>query len=224
MRFSYYAQKIGLWVAVFGLTGLLFFLFVNPRFLGIQNNILKLLILAMISIISYYAYRRMNDFRLNKGLDGEYEVLKVLRTLPKEYLRIRDFHSEKLGNIDFIVVGPTGVWTIEVKNYKTKKITVENDELFGDGFSVDELRKQAYSGAKILHDYLNSRNIFCPVNPILVLTNPETDIRLGLSRIKGVNVIGIKWLTKVLTEHEKSLTVEKCKQISYEIKKRTSII
>lgn len=220
MRFSYYIQKTGPWLAIFGLTGLLFLL-INYLHLDFTT---KLALTGIIAVISWYAYNRMNDFALNKGLDGEYEVLKVLRTLPEEYLRIRDFKLGKSGNIDFIVVGPTGVWAIEVKNHKTKNITIVNDELYGDGFSIDELRKQTYSGAKVLQDYLNSQNIFCPVNPLLVFTNPETEIRLGKRRVNGVSIVGIKWLKKIITEQEESLTSENRDHIKKEIIKKTSIL
>lgn len=61
-------------------------------------------------------HRRDNSWV--KGLEGENIVLEQLNTLPKNYFV---FHDVKLpegkGNIDHVVIGLTGLFVIETKNY-----------------------------------------------------------------------------------------------------------
>lgn len=56
-----------------------------------------------------------------KGLEGENMVLKYLNTLPKNYFVFHDVTlPDKKGNIDHIVIGPSGLFVIETKNYTGK--------------------------------------------------------------------------------------------------------
>lgn len=61
-----------------------------------------------------------------QGDDGEYFVKKELYKLPATYHSHFDFQNGKKGNTDAIVVGPTGIWSIEVKSQK-------GEILFKDG-------------------------------------------------------------------------------------------
>lgn len=69
---------------------------------------------------NYYNKSGKHDDGKNwvKGLEGENIVLEQLNTLPENYFV---FHDVKLpggyGNIDHIVVGPTGLFVIETKNF-----------------------------------------------------------------------------------------------------------
>lgn len=56
-----------------------------------------------------------------KGLEGENIVLEQLNRLPKDYFVFHDITLPRgYGNIDHIVIGPTGLFVIETKNYSGK--------------------------------------------------------------------------------------------------------
>lgn len=63
-------------------------------------------------------YKKETNRSWVKGLRGENIVLNQLNTLPQNFFV---FHDVKLpkgqGNIDHIVIGPTGLFVIETKNY-----------------------------------------------------------------------------------------------------------
>jgi hypothetical protein len=88
------------------------------------------------------------EFLLNNqsfliGADGEEFVISVLSELPDEYHVVNDvnlhFHRaihwkerhEYIKNcqIDHIVVGPTGIFLVETKNWKSSDIELKSDEL-----------------------------------------------------------------------------------------------
>lgn len=64
---------------------------------------------------------KKNDKSWVIGLEGENLVLEQLNKLPKNYFVFHDVKMPKgRGNIDHIVVGPTGLFVIETKNYSGK--------------------------------------------------------------------------------------------------------
>jgi uncharacterized membrane protein len=52
-----------------------------------------------------------------KGALGEWLAAETLKSLPNDYAVINDV-TKKLGNIDHVVIGPTGVYVINAKNWK----------------------------------------------------------------------------------------------------------
>jgi len=74
---------------------------------------------------------RGNDNTWGKGLEAEETVGKSLKKLSQEFKVIDDFNTGHR-NIDFIIVGPTGIFTIEVKatkgfiGYKNGRVLINN--------------------------------------------------------------------------------------------------
>ncbi len=64
---------------------------------------------------------KKDGYSWKKGLEGEKLVADYLNTLPKDYYVYNDVKLPgKGGNIDHIVIGPTGIYVIETKNYSGK--------------------------------------------------------------------------------------------------------
>ena len=102
------------------------------------------LVIVSTAVIFYIAFRFMysflkqnrsdvarNDKTWGKGLAAEDTVGKSLLALPPEYKIIEDFNTGR-GNIDVIVIGPTGLFVIEVKAMKGV-VSFRNGQLAIDG-------------------------------------------------------------------------------------------
>jgi hypothetical protein len=102
-------------------------------------------------------------------------------------------------NIDFVVVGPTGIFSIEVKSHKGV-VAYDGKQLLLNGkpFEKDILRQTR--GASIrLSDYLRSKDIIFPeIQPVLVFSNKYTTMHFGQKPVQGVLVIGRSWLLKFI--------------------------
>jgi hypothetical protein len=165
-----------------------------------------------------------------KGSVGEAWVRGELKKLPKkEYLHIADFHKNRKGNADFVVIGPTGIYTIEVKNTKKGLITSHNDNLCINGslFEGKDPLKQSYAEAMEIQNYLrDSLNIYSPVTPVLVFANPKVKMTFGREKQRGVFVIGINWVNKIILEEnrDEKLTPEVCNKIKENMNKYGSDI
>lgn len=226
MRFSFYFQRYGPGLVLLILIAVVFFLlFLANKSLGNDFLLLRYMAFAVLAFFAIFAWKYITKFSYEQGLKGEDEVSKVLKKLPVEYHLIYDFQDKNIGNTDIVVIGPTGIWTIEVKNLKKNVISINNDQLFGDVHSLEKERIQAYHEAQNLQEYLKSKELFFPVNPILVFANPKTQINLEDNHFKGVSILGINQILEFIEDHNKDerFTPEICCKLRDEIKKHTSI-
>lgn len=104
-----------------------------------------------------------------------------------------------------MVVGPTGIHAIEVKNHHGT-VGFNGDELTMNqkSFEKDFLR-QTMREATSLHDYLISSGITNAfVIPIIVFSHRFAIVRFGIQPIKNVRVIQYRWLIKMITSEPRS--------------------
>jgi len=145
-------------------------------------------------------------YKFRSGIIGEKLIGDELRKLDASYTVFEDVHVPgKKENIDFIVVGATGIHAIEVKNHHGR-VGFNGDELTLNekSFEKDFLR-QTMREATSLHDYLvlsGISNVF--VVPIIVFSHRFAVVRFGIQPIKNVRVIQYRWLNKMITSEPRS--------------------
>ncbi|MGC3990607.1 MAG: nuclease-related domain-containing protein [Chthoniobacteraceae bacterium] len=105
-----------------------------------------------------------------KGAVGEAIISGILETLPENYFVVHDF-SNRLGNIDHVVIGPTGIFVIDTKNWKGV-IESESGELKYNGNSPTKPLIGKMTGA--IMTFREKLNVLvdreCYVNGIIVFT------------------------------------------------------
>lgn len=161
-------------------------------------------LLILVSLIK----RRTDNFA--SGLIGENDIDKELKSLGSDYICVTGGLDTGHGNIDKIVIGPTGVWILEVKSHKGN-ITFEGESLLRDGKPLEKnFLGQTYAEAMTLQELIKSKlNLDIRVQPVIVFANKYANVRLGLKEYKGVRVIQKAWLNKLLTEkNNQDLTSE----------------
>jgi len=137
-----------------------------------------------VSILASYRLhgvaKRLVKYR--KGLKGEIRVKEMLRGLNDSYVV---FNNVKLpngnGNIDHVVVGPTGVFAIETKNIRGSFVC-EGDEWFkvknGKARKVKSFSRQAKRNALALRKFLRKHGCDVFVHGVVVLTNSNCKVDL----------------------------------------------
>jgi hypothetical protein len=139
------------------------------------------------------------------GIIGEENVKNVLGLLPDTYTVIVSFHlPDNPSNIDFIVLSPFGIFTIEVKNvkgvisYDGRQLMQNNHLLEGKDILV-QVRDQYWG----LHAFLKEKTgkeYF--ISPILVFIRPKHYIHLE-PKIGEIHIIHISDLIRFI-ENTKS--------------------
>jgi hypothetical protein len=154
--------------------------------------------------------RRLDVFSHLKGYRGEHMVADLLGMLePFGYRVIHgiEFVDDKghTMNIDHTVVGPTGVFAIETKNWNGRMWKTEGDRLLHNG--VDETRRvgQTASEAIELKRRLNAAHIPVRwVEGVLVSTKSTLpDVRVDF---RCVTLIGASDLVPFIRDRESFLT------------------
>lgn len=73
------------------------------------------------------------------GADGERDFVKYLKNLPDTYTVVSDLDfADSYGNIDHLIIGPTGVFSIDVKNWKGTVTPDGKGELLLNGKPTDK--------------------------------------------------------------------------------------
>jgi hypothetical protein len=101
--------------------------------IGARKNYITLLFIFIFPIFWKYLAKKIKAFekeRLNfrKGASGEEIVGYALDNFPDEFRVIHDL-TTPYGNIDHVVIGPTGAYIIDTKNWKGVVAADDNGEL-----------------------------------------------------------------------------------------------
>jgi hypothetical protein len=172
-------------------------------------------IAVVLFLLLLFGYLKKRTSKFVSGLVGESDVDRELKKLDKSFVYIPGGLDTGKGNIDKIVIGPTGVWALEVKSHKGD-ITYDGQILLKDRRPFEKnFLGQAYAEAKTLQERIKSElGLNIPVQPVLVFSSKWAKVRLGLKEYKGVYVIQKGWLIKLLTEtHNSSLDINTIKRI-----------
>ena len=147
--------------------------------------------------LHYFRYFLKKWRSYSKGLKGEELVEQVLLSLDDSYFLINDFSfSDEKGNIDHIIVGPSGIFVVETKNYKGS-MTIRGDKwYFGEWKRVKSASYQAKRNERALETYLKSKGRRIRVRSIVVLTDPN--IKLNLSGFSSTPILKINELLPYL--------------------------
>ncbi len=167
-----------------------------PAFINPELGIIPLL---AIPFVSYKIYKFLAKYRkYSKGIAGEVRVERVLRELDDSYILINNVRLPNGGgNIDHVVVGPTGVFAIETKNIKGSFVC-EGDNWYkiknGKIRRVRSISRQAKQNAYRLRKVLRRHGCDQFVHSVVVLTG---DCKVDLIN-PSVPVLGVDSLVRFI--------------------------
>ena len=192
-------------------------------FSGIVALLISFGPLALIAYLLYKSYdRKSNNFY--RGRKGEGAIWYELIKLSDEYCLFQDVKIGERGNIDFIVLGPTGLFAIEVKSH-AGYVSFKDGELTLNNRPADkDFLKQAMAEALNTHNYLQyslNEDIF--VNPVIVFSNRRARMHFMLEPVRNVFVVQKRFLRRLLLSKPISkptiFTPDKVSIIEGELKK-----
>lgn len=182
----------------------LFFLFLSIggiyRYMGSNQAIasLGLTVMVIVSVKIFHWAEAMGDkakMFTDRAISWKQEAVSEesvgdsLEALPDNYSVINDFVTKK-GTIDYIVVGPKGILTIETKNHQGV-VTNHGDMLLQDGHPFEkDFIKQAWALSYSVRDLLAEKEVgTLRPQPVIVFTDAAVQVK---ERVRGVQIIGVK--------------------------------
>ncbi|ADZ09735.1 NERD domain protein [Methanobacterium lacus] len=157
----------------------------------VGSIIMSQVVLGMIALfLSVFVGTRLyssgveNGKRWNKGILGEKRVIKYLNMLPEAYFVFNDVKFPgSYGDLDHIVVGPTGIFVIETKNYQGSYVVKEDGWYYQNGEGIKKSKgqpgKQVMRNAMSLKRFMATNNINMKgvwIDPIVTLVNNNFEI------------------------------------------------
>jgi len=173
------------------------------------NNKLLILIAILIFLLTTVIFVKL-VFILGKnirnhtiGYNAEIEILERLEQLPNNYYISRDPIVTNNGNIDFVVIGPNGIFAIEVKGHAFKIGISENQLTYSNktNYKGKNFIKQAKSGALKISNHFKSCGMSYYVQPILTFTSAR-GLRLGKKKLDNTYIVRKEWLNEIILENK----------------------
>lgn len=145
-----------------------------------------------------------------KGAAGERATGRALDGLPKGYVVRHDLVLPGTrANIDHVVIGPTGVYTIETKNY-AKGITIKGGRATTGGRSAQPAVDQANRQAQAMSTALG-----VAVQPIVCVQGGGVEAGVfGKAVVEGVRFCSGPRLAKLLTSDPSALDPDQVAQLA----------
>lgn len=158
----------------------------NPSWpVTLSSALIALAVLALIfSPVAWWLRRQWNkgiaDMKnYRAGREGEEWIADQVRAcLDSRWTVFRTISlPKKRGDLDIILVGPPGIWVLEVKAYKSP-IRLQNRQwsyLSGQKWKPCDSRPdaQASYNAVCLHEFLSEHGVSVYVNAVVALTQPQ---------------------------------------------------
>ena len=179
-----------------------------------KNNLLFSILFSLGGgIIFYFFYRvamKHERYRFNyrRGADGEFRVGNALGLFPDEYNIINDLKTD-FGNIDHVVVGPSGVYVLDSKNWRGIITADENGEILVNGKPINKPEVKILT-SRVMNIKEKVKTL-CGLDPyikgVLVFPSAHVDAKWGTT--KAVHCIRDEQLYDYIVENKKSNKLNK---------------
>ncbi len=138
-----------------------------------------------------------------RGAIAEEKTGSILEGLPEGNFIINDFNTGR-GNVDHILVGTKGIFTLEVKSHRGT-VSFDNGILLRDGKAFEkDFLKQAWAECFAVREILSKWDIPEPnADPLIIFSNAFVKIR---GNANGVAIINLKFFSAYLERLPDRLT------------------
>ena len=175
-------------------------------------------------LVSLFFFKKFSQFK--KGFEGENLIIKYLKnSLDDSYCLINDIRLSPHENIDHIVIGPTGVFVIETKNYEGEIVCNKDAwaiRYYAGGeikdYTIKSPTKQVKRNALKVKKTLEEINLDIWINAIVVFTSNNAILFL---KDCSVPILKISELSEYIKSKRKMLSPQQVKTIGRFILKKS---
>jgi hypothetical protein len=146
--------------------------------------------------------RVLDPERLRRGISGEEAVADALAGLPSSYWVLHGV-STGHGDVDHVVIGPTGVFALETKAWDGKFYR-SRGQLYCNGKPAEHVLRQARGAAGQVRELLLAAGIDEWVEAVVVAA--RASVSRSPVRFRKSYVISIKDLVGFVTDRPQSLS------------------
>jgi ssDNA-binding Zn-finger/Zn-ribbon topoisomerase 1 len=149
------------------------------------------------------------------GAEGERKTARHLGGLEEAGFVI--LHDRKVsgygGNLDHIVIGPSGVWAVETKNL-SGKVVINGDSLRIGGRRQDQIIDQVYRQAVAVQVALGTQVADLAVTVVPVVCLHRGELPFFNKTVRGVRLASGRQLVRLIRETEQRLELTDVQRIA----------
>ncbi len=120
---------------------------------------------------------------------NELRAVFKLSHIGKEFIHLHNISFGRVGTISHIVIGPSGIWVAELRDYKGE-ITFKGDELAQNGSELKGTISHMLAHASIVQNFLRRKlGKELVVYPVMVIFSSNATIKLDFQPVRGVYVV-----------------------------------
>ncbi len=138
-----------------------------------------------------------NERAWSKGAEGEEDVARRLHKLGEGW---RVLHGVPVGNgdsdIDHVVIGPAGVFTINTKNHLGGRVSVNDKAIYVNGKFRPYLRNSRFEGQRASKLLTSSYGFGVNARPVIVVMADSLTVK---EQPEGIHVLGRKKVAQWLS-------------------------
>lgn len=164
---------------------------------GYAGMVAVLVLMAI--VLSLVGMLKITVERWVSGIEGEGAIAKELGKLPDDYVVFRGIKVGTRLDADCTVVGPTGVFAIEVKSHRGR-IGFNGQVLTRNGrrFQKDFLRQVTAEASGIRAIIRKGAGVDAYVEAVVVFSNKRAIVPFGGQPVRGCRVFGRDILNEAL--------------------------
>lgn len=132
---------------------------------------------------------------------GESSVIPFLKDLPDTCTVFSDLtFADSYGNIDHLVIGPTGIFSIDVKNWKGTVVSDGKGELLCNGKPTEKRHVRAFTARSM--DLKDRLKVLTKLDPYIqcLFVFPHTHLDAKWGTTSSVHCIHAKQLVEYITQ------------------------
>lgn len=183
---------------------------VMPDSESIETLGLTFAALTALALLTYWWGPKHTTQAWRKGSDGEILTERHLQRLPEQFVCLHDRRMPgSRANIDHLVIGPTGIFTVETKNFDAK-VEVGRNTVKKKGRSMDAVVTQAAGQATAVQALLG-----VPVRPLVCIqTGTVSHSMFSKPSLRGVRFCAGRNLVKTIRSYGPELSDDEVSRLA----------
>jgi hypothetical protein len=139
---------------------------------------------------------------------GAIAQIDVVRTLSALGPRWTLLHAEPgTSDIDYLVVGPGGVFTVTTKNHSGQRVRVHDEQLLVNDHRTNHLRDARFEAGRVSKLLSTEASESITVNPLIAIVDPGS-LAFGRRRPRDVTVAASSHVGRILARQKRVLADE----------------
>lgn len=145
-----------------------------------------------------------------RAAGDELQVVRALNNLAPQFTLLHPAPGS--AECDYLVIGPTGVFTLSTKNHSGQRVLVDDEQLLVNGRRTHHLRDARFEAMRVAKLLSTKASEPISVNPLIAVVDPGS-LAFGRRRPRDVTVAASSQAARLITRRARQLTTTQAAEL-----------